>query len=87
MEFAIEFADAAMSLNALSGRLLDLGQPEEALAATEETVALYRQRVAANPGFNPHLARSLNDLSGRLAGLGRPEEALAASEEAAALVP
>jgi tetratricopeptide (TPR) repeat protein len=85
VEFAIEFAGAAISLNALSGRLLDLGQPEEALAAVDETVALYRQRVAAKPGFNPYLAWSLNDLSGRLGGLGRFKDALAASKEAVAL--
>ena len=86
-EFAIEFDDAAMSLKALSGRLLDLGQPEEAIAAVEEDVALLRQRVAANPGFNRFLAWSLNDLSRRLADLDRPEEALAASKEAAELAP
>jgi tetratricopeptide (TPR) repeat protein len=79
-EFAIEFADAGVSLNALSGRRLDLGRPDDALAAVEEEVALYRRR-----GWSSGLAWLLNDLSGRLAGLGRPDEALAAIEEAVAL--
>jgi tetratricopeptide (TPR) repeat protein len=84
-EFAIEFADAGVSLNALSGRRLDLSQPEEALAAVEEEVALCRERVAANPGPSSGLAWLLTDLSGRLAGLGRADEALTAVEEAVAL--
>jgi hypothetical protein len=84
-EFAIEFADVGVWLKALSGRRLDLSQPEEALAAVEEKVALCRERVAGNPDPSSGLAWLLNDLSGRLAGLGRPDEALAAIEEAVAL--
>jgi hypothetical protein len=84
-EFAIEFADAGMWLKALSGRWLDLSQPEEALAGVEESVALCREPVVENPGWSSGLAWSLNDLSGRLAALGRSDEPLAASEEAVAL--
>jgi tetratricopeptide (TPR) repeat protein len=83
-EFAIEFEDAAVVMKARSGRLLDLGQPEDALAAVEESIAQSRQPVCG-PGPNPGLAWGLNVLSSRLAGLGRHEEALAASEEAVGL--
>jgi hypothetical protein len=83
-EFAIEFADAGISLNAASGRRLDLGRPEDALAAVEEELELCRRQATCGPAWK---ARLLKELSGRLADLGRPDEARAASEEAAALVP
>ena len=61
-----------------------LGRREEALAAIQEAVTIYRELAAARPDvFRPDLASSLNNLSIRLAGLGRREEALAAIEEAA----
>jgi hypothetical protein len=73
----------AGSLNNLSNRLGDLGWPEEALAAIQEAVTLFRELAAARPdAFRPDLAQSLNNLSGRLDVLGRPEEALAAIQEA-----
>jgi hypothetical protein len=83
-EFAIEFADAAVAMKARSGRLLDLGQPADALAAVEESVAQGRLPICG-PGPNPGLAWGLTVLSDRLAGLGRHEEALAASSEAVAI--
>ena len=59
------------SLNNLSVRLADLGRPEEALAAIEEAVIIYRELAAARPdAFRPDLATSLDNLSNRLAEPG-----------------
>jgi tetratricopeptide (TPR) repeat protein len=63
--------------------LSDLGRREEALAAAEEAVSLYRRLASARPdAFLPDLAGSLNNLANMLSALGRREEALAAAEEA-----
>jgi len=60
--------------------LSDLGRREEALAAAEEAIHLYRALVEARPdAFTPDLALALNNLSGWLNMLGRRVEALAAS--------
>ena len=73
----------AISLNNLSIRLGDLGRREDALAAIEEAVTIYRELARAMPdAFGPALAESLNNLSARLADLVRREDALAAIEEA-----
>ena len=73
----------AGSLNNLSLRLADLGRWEEALAAIEEAVGVYRELVRTQPdAFKPDLAISLNNLSTGLGTLGRREDALAAIEEA-----
>jgi tetratricopeptide (TPR) repeat protein len=78
--------DLAMSLNNLSVDLSDLGQREDALAASHEAVELYRQLVARNgEAFQPDLATSLSNLGTRLSDLGRHEEALAAQREAGQL--
>jgi tetratricopeptide (TPR) repeat protein len=78
--------DIAMWLNSLALRLSDLGRREEALAAIEEAVQLYRGLAGARPdAFIPDLATSLNNLAKMLSDLGRPEEALAAIEEAVQL--
>ena len=74
--------DLAGSLNNLANMLSDLGRREEALAAAEEAVRLYRTLAQARPdAFMPDLAMSLNNLANMLSDLGRPEEALAAAEE------
>jgi tetratricopeptide (TPR) repeat protein len=71
------------SLHNLARRLGDLGRREEALAAGEEAVGIYRELAVARPEtFRPALAQSLHNLAVLLAGLGRREEALAAGEEA-----
>ena len=76
----------ASQLVALASHLRDLGRREEALAAIEEAVALYRDLAAARPeAFIPDLATSLNNLSVHFGDLGRREEALAAIEEAVTL--
>ena len=67
----------------LSNRLGDLGRPEDALAALEQAVGIYRQFAEINPGgLLPQLAASLNNLSKQFGKLGRREDALAAIEEA-----
>jgi tetratricopeptide (TPR) repeat protein len=79
-------AEKARALGNLSVRLSDLGRREDALAAAEEAVALYRTLAAQRPdAFRPDLATSLNNLAAMLSDLGRREDALAAAEEAVAL--
>jgi Tetratricopeptide repeat len=73
----------AGSQNNLSLRLAGLGRREEALAAIEEAVGIYKELAAGRPdAFRPDLATSLNNLSLRLAELGRREDALAPIQEA-----
>jgi len=79
-------AQRARLLNNLCVRLSDLGRREEALAAIEEAVGVYRDLALARPdGLQPDLAQSLNNLSVQLSALGRREEALSAIEEAVAI--
>src|SRR3954451_18688449 len=72
----------AASLNNLAGELGVLGRHQEALAAAEEAVAIWRMFAAARPTALPDLATALGNLALQLAGVGRREEALAAAEEA-----
>jgi tetratricopeptide (TPR) repeat protein len=75
--------DLAGSLNNLGGDLSNLGRREEALAASQEAVAIYRRLAETRPdAFLPALAMSLNNSGAMLSNLGRREEALAASQEA-----
>ncbi|KAG8722990.1 POC1 centriolar protein A [Ceratobasidium sp. 395] len=70
----------------LSRSLCYKGRREEALAAGEDSVHIYRKLAADRPtAFAPSLAKSLNDVSLRLNDLGRQEEALMAVEEAVAI--
>lgn len=70
-------------LSSLSIRLGNLNRREEALAAANQAVALFRTLVCAGSDeFKPQLADSLNNLGIRLNGLGQREAALAASVEA-----
>jgi tetratricopeptide (TPR) repeat protein len=70
----------------LGVRLYYAGLRQDALAATEEAVALYRQLARDNPAtLEPEYATSLNELAIQLSGLGRQEDALIAEEEAVAL--
>jgi tetratricopeptide (TPR) repeat protein len=63
-----------------------LGRREEALAASQEAVAIGRRLAETRPdAFLPDLASSLNNLGKDLSNLGRREEALAASQEAVAI--
>jgi len=79
----IDTGGLARWLNNQSLRLAELGRREDALAAGEEAVALYRELAAARPdAFRPDLAGSLTNQCNRLSALGRREDALAASTEA-----
>jgi tetratricopeptide (TPR) repeat protein len=70
-------------LDNLSNRHADLGRREDALAASDEAVSIYRQLVDARPDASlPDLARALNNLFNSLADLGRREDASAAIDEA-----
>ena len=81
--YASGTAGRARWLNTYAVLLGDVGRREDALAAIEEAVTIYRELVRARPdAFLPDLARSLNDQSSRLADLGRREDALAGIEEA-----
>jgi tetratricopeptide (TPR) repeat protein len=69
----------AISLRIRSIELSELGRHEEALAASEEEVALLRRLTEAHPEIiTPGLAASTSDLSDRLRKLGRADLALAA---------
>jgi tetratricopeptide (TPR) repeat protein len=78
-------ATLADALTILGNRLDDLGRYQEALAATEEAIGLYRPLAEANPVHQPALALALTNLGIRLARLGRYQEALAAVEQAIGL--
>jgi tetratricopeptide (TPR) repeat protein len=76
----------AATLTNLGRDLSNLGRREEALAASQEAVAIYRRLVETRPeAFLPYLAASLNNLGQDLSDLGRREEALAVSQEAVAI--
>ena len=73
-------------LNNHSGRLSELGRPEEALVAIEEAVSIYRELAAARPdAFRPVLGMSLNNQTPAAGGTGAAEEALVAIEESVAI--
>jgi tetratricopeptide (TPR) repeat protein len=69
------------------GRVLsDLERREEALAAVEKAVEIYRGLAETRPdAFLPDLAMSLNSLSNCLSDLDRTQEALAVIDEAVAI--
>ena len=70
-------------LVSLSNRLGDLGRREEALAAIEEAVAIYRQLAGARPAaFLADLTTSLYNLANILSLLNRDAEASAVRHEA-----
>jgi tetratricopeptide (TPR) repeat protein len=74
---------AASGFGTLGIRLSNLGRREQALAASQEAVDIYRALAKDRPdAFLPDLASSLNNLGIRLSNLGRREQALAASQEA-----
>ncbi|KAF7970239.1 hypothetical protein HWV62_24730 [Athelia sp. TMB] len=78
--------ELATSLQDLYYRLYTLGRHEEALAAIQEAVRLYRAGAAERPAvLNTKLANSLYDLSIQLANCGQIENAEKATEEATML--
>jgi tetratricopeptide (TPR) repeat protein len=78
-------ASLGTALLNLGAGLSRLGRHEEAVAAEQECVALWRPLADANPGFLPSLARALDNFGVGLSRLGRYEEAAAAEQECVAL--
>ncbi len=79
-EFARSRA-AELNMNGIS--LSKLGKREEAVAAGQEAVEIYRRLAKSRPdAFLPNLAGSLNNLGVDFFNLGRWEEALTATQEA-----
>ena len=75
------------ALNVHSARLSWLGRREDALAAVDEAVTIYRRLADARPdAFLSDLAMSLNNQANMLGYLGRHEDALAAIDDALQLV-
>jgi CHAT domain-containing protein len=78
------------ALDVLNARVLSnlgvfyrsLGRGQEALAATEEGLKIFRELAKTNPAVLGDLASSLTNLGQALSDLGRRQEALAATEEA-----
>lgn len=81
----LDMSALASALHVFNQRLSEVGRWEEALAATEEAVAVLRELAGDLPGQLPLLAESLNSLSIDLAAMDRPEQALAAAEESVAI--
>ncbi len=76
----------ATGLKTLAILFSDFGYRQEALAATQQSVQLYRKLCETQPKtFSADLAGSVNKLGNELSDLGRHVEALAASEEALSL--
>ncbi|MFF9848508.1 tetratricopeptide repeat protein [Streptomyces litmocidini] len=75
----------ATALARLGNCLALTGQPEEAVAVTEEAAALFRRLAEAEPArWDGMYAGLLNDLSIWLSMLGRHQEALAVGERSVA---
>jgi tetratricopeptide (TPR) repeat protein len=74
-----------MSLNNQSNRLAELGRREDALAAIEEAVALYRELAAILPVFWESLAGSLTSFGIWLTEKKDFDAALSADREAVAI--
>ncbi len=73
----------AASAHTLGNRLSKLGRREEALAASQEAVDLYRRLAQARPdAFLPDLARSISVTSDVLTAFDRPTEATQAAHQA-----
>jgi hypothetical protein len=73
-------------LTKLGRRLYELGRHEDALTATEESVALYRELAEQRSNTQLRdLANALDYLGNRLHELGRYEDALTATDESVAL--
>jgi tetratricopeptide (TPR) repeat protein len=76
-----------MSLNNLGNRFSRLGRREDALAASQEAVDIYRSLAQARPdAFLPDLAMSLGALSQSFVSAERAGEAASATHEGLAIV-
>jgi hypothetical protein len=73
----------ATSLNNLGIRLAAAGQPQAALAPTQEAVDTYHELAKANPGtYLPDLATALNNLGVQMAAAGQRSAAFLPTQEA-----
>lgn len=81
-------ARAALAANLinLGNQLSDQGRHGEALAATEEGVAMFRALADEGPAFRAPLAWSLHSLARRHLALDRPGDGLAPAQEAVAIL-
>jgi tetratricopeptide (TPR) repeat protein len=76
-----------MCLNTLLNRHSELGQREQALAATQEAVDIRRRLAEARPdAFLPDLAMSLGAMSRALGALGHHAEAAQTANQALELL-
>ena len=80
-----ETVGSAAALISLGVDLDGLGRHQEALAATEEAVSMWRSLAGSDPDHQHGLAAALTNLGAVLDGLGRHQEALAATEEAVSM--
>ncbi|MGW1998191.1 tetratricopeptide repeat protein [Embleya sp. NPDC001921] len=75
--------DLALSLSNVGIRLAEVGRRDEALAAEQQAVEIYRRLATANPdAHEPDLARSLSHLGVHLGEVGRRDEAVVPAEQA-----
>lgn len=78
--------ELAGALHGVGEVLSKLGEPKQALAVTQESIAIHRRLSKTDPGANlPNLALALISLGTRMLELGRAEQAVAALEEAVAI--
>jgi hypothetical protein len=78
--------ELAASLTNLAVRLYDTDRADQALAAEQAAVGLYRELAAADPGrYRPELASSLTNLGVWFSMLGQPDDAVPPTEEAATI--
>ena len=83
LRHASEASEKARLFNSLSNRLNDLGRHVEALSATQEAVALYKDLVQREPDVHlRNLADVLNTQGVTLRALGRLDDALDVVQEA-----
>ena len=79
-------AERARWADMFSVRLAQVGQLEQALAAAQEAVEIYRNLSVSDPGrYRPDLAGAVANLGVRFHLLGQPAEAAAVAEEAVAI--
>jgi tetratricopeptide (TPR) repeat protein len=78
--------EVARSLLSLADQLQNVGNADEALAATQEAVAVIRTFAAAEPSrFEPDLASALQKLSDCLRAVQDPGGSVSAIREAVAI--
>lgn len=77
--------DLAARLGVLGMRLSFLGRLDDALAASQEAVAIHRELQDTRPKVEADFGKCLNNLGNMLTNVGRDKEALAVVEESVAI--